>query len=70
MTYAMQVKDIHKTYSGGWRKPSKVALKGISLSIEGGETFGFIGPKRRGKEHADQDPDRRAAADGGQRHLV
>ncbi len=49
MSQAILVEAIHKTYAGGWRKPSKEALKGISLVIDAGETFGFIGPNGAGK---------------------
>lgn len=49
MTCAIHAEDIRKTYSGGWRRPSREALNGISLTIEAGETFGFIGPNGAGK---------------------
>jgi ABC-2 type transport system ATP-binding protein len=46
---AIDVEAVRKTYAGGWRKPAKEALKGISLRIDAGETFGFIGPNGAGK---------------------
>lgn len=46
---AIDVDGVRKTYARGWRKPAKEALKGISLTIEAGETFGFIGPNGAGK---------------------
>ena len=49
MSEAIRVEAIRKTYPGAWRKPAKEALKGISLCIEAGETFGFIGPNGAGK---------------------
>ena len=43
MSEAIRVEAIRKTYPGAWRRPAKEALKGISLCIDAGETFGFIG---------------------------
>ena len=49
MNDAIHVDQIKKTYARGWRKPRHEALKGISLNIAEGETFGFIGPNGAGK---------------------
>ena len=49
MTVAIRVDDVRKVYRSGWKKTSKEALKGISLSIDAGETFGFVGPNGAGK---------------------
>ena len=49
MSQAIAVDAIRKSYAGAWRKPAREALKGISLSIAAGETFGFIGPNGAGK---------------------
>lgn len=46
---ALVVRDLRKTYPSQWGKPAKEALKGVSLSIPLGETFGFIGPNGAGK---------------------
>lgn len=46
---ALTIEAVHKTYPSAWRKPSKEALRGVSLCIPEGETFGFIGPNGAGK---------------------
>lgn len=38
--YAVELHSLSKTYPGG-----KQAVKNVSLSLEPGEVFGFLGPK-------------------------
>ena len=49
MNQVIEVENIRKSFAPGWRKPANEALKGVSLSIGLGETFGFIGPNGAGK---------------------
>jgi len=49
MNAAISIANLKKTYPRSWASPSFEALKGISLSIEAGETFGFVGPNGAGK---------------------
>jgi ABC-2 type transport system ATP-binding protein len=52
MTIAIDIRELRKTYRRKWSSPPFEALKGISLRIEEGETFGFIGPNGAGKSTA------------------
>jgi ABC-2 type transport system ATP-binding protein len=48
--HAIEIDNITKSYPVGfWKKQFRPALKGLSLSVERGETFGFIGPNGAGK---------------------
>ena len=49
MQVAVLAENVRKTYSKTWRGQTKEALKGVSLTIPVGETFGFIGPNGAGK---------------------
>lgn len=49
MNPAIHIDNLRKTYPAAWRKPAKEALRGVSLAIGEGETFGFIGPNGAGK---------------------
>lgn len=49
MMDALAVGSLKKTYPAVWGKSGKEALKGVSLTIPVGETFGFIGPNGAGK---------------------
>lgn len=49
MSDVIQVEGVCKTYPRGWGRPPKDALRGLSLNIEAGETFGFVGPNGAGK---------------------
>jgi len=52
MNAAISVSNLRKTYPRSWASPPFEALKGISLSIDAGETFGFVGPNGAGKSTA------------------
>lgn len=48
--HAIEIDNITKSYPVGfWKKQFRPALKGLSLSVERGETFGFVGPNGAGK---------------------
>ena len=49
-TAAVEIKDLTKDYEVGfWRKRKVRALDGLSLRVEPGETFGFLGANGAGK---------------------
>ena len=44
MKYALEIKDLTKTYPGGVE-----ALKGLSFSVEEGDFYALLGPNGAGK---------------------
>ena len=52
MNSAISIRSLRKTYPRSWASPPFEALKGISLSVETGEVFGFIGQNGAGKSTA------------------
>lgn len=49
---AIEVCDLRKTYPRSLKSAPFEALKGVSLEVSQGETFGFIGPNGAGKSTA------------------
>ncbi len=47
--FALEVEDLSKSYSTGWRKPLKLALDGLSFSLPQGRIMGLLGPNGAGK---------------------
>jgi len=48
--HAIEIHNLTKSYPVGfWKKQLRPALKGLTLTVEAGETFGFIGPNGAGK---------------------
>lgn len=46
---AVEIQDIHKSFSGHWGRGGVYAVKGVSLSIPQGGVYGLIGPNGSGK---------------------
>ena len=50
MEYVVEISDLVKDYETGFFKKKKVrAVDGISLSVKGGQIFGFLGGNGAGK---------------------
>jgi ABC-2 type transport system ATP-binding protein len=49
MTPALVVEDLRKTYPATGKTAAVEAVRGISFSVEAGETFGLLGPNGAGK---------------------
>jgi len=49
MTAVIELTDLVKEYPGKWRKPPTLAVDHVSLTIEQGEAFGFVGANGAGK---------------------
>jgi len=47
--FALEVRDLTKTYPGTKKSPPKEALKGVSLAVKRGSIFGLLGPNGAGK---------------------
>ncbi len=47
--YAIDARDLRKTYAPQGKAPEKQALKGISLQVPVGSVFGLLGPNGAGK---------------------
>lgn len=52
MKFAISIQSLRKTYPRTWASAPFEALKGISLTVESGEVFGFIGQNGAGKSTA------------------
>jgi ABC-2 type transport system ATP-binding protein len=52
MLPAIAIDDLEKSYPRKWRSAPVVALGGVSLTVEPGEAFGFIGANGAGKTTA------------------
>jgi ABC-2 type transport system ATP-binding protein len=49
MTDAIRIENLRKTFRLGFIPKSRPILKGISLTVREGETFGYLGPNGAGK---------------------
>jgi ABC-2 type transport system ATP-binding protein len=49
MASVLSVEDLRKTYPGTRKTPPVEAVKGLSFTVEAGETFGLLGPNGAGK---------------------
>jgi len=49
MAVAVKVTDLHKSFKSEFLRRKKEILKGINLSVETGEIFGYLGPNGAGK---------------------
>lgn len=47
--FAIEIKDLQKTYKKTSKSPEKIALKSIDLNIKKGSFFGLLGPNGAGK---------------------